>query len=63
MLVPELPDDAEDGLPLALREAQRIEAALAEAHGNTFPPTKASTVARSSGFHEASPIRALVSPR
>ena len=29
----------------------------------TFPPTKASTVGRSSCFHVASPIHALVSPR
>ena len=29
----------------------------------TLPPTKTSTVARSNGFHVASPIHAFVSPR
>src|SRR5215213_6280143 len=29
----------------------------------TFPPTMTSTVARSNGFHAASPIHARVSPR
>jgi hypothetical protein len=29
----------------------------------TFPPTRTSTLAWSSGFHVASPIHAVVSPR
>ena len=53
-------------LSAVLREevaAERNPATQPYGSRYTFPPTKTSTLARSSAFHVASPIRPLVSPR
>jgi hypothetical protein len=62
---PKLPPAFNRFIPPRLKEGVAAERNLSQLYclPYTFPPTMTSTVARSNGFHAASPIHARVSPR